>query len=132
MAWRSGFDVDICVGDDGKPYLYFPGSSTDGIYVVPLDPADLSRFASAPKGDGTAILLAGERREDGRFEPCPWLTASPVLRFETCSGRRRRLRGHQAYGDYEETGWKYVFRGAKTQWRNLILRIPLAASSTRR
>ena len=48
-AWQSGFDVDIFVDDDGKPYLYFPGRSTEGIYVVPLDPADLSRFASAPK-----------------------------------------------------------------------------------
>ncbi|MEJ2145645.1 MAG: family 43 glycosylhydrolase [Acidobacteriota bacterium] len=47
--WKGAFDVDIFVDDDNKPYLYFPGRSTDGIYVVPLDPNDLTRFAAAPK-----------------------------------------------------------------------------------
>jgi hypothetical protein len=47
-TWEGAFDVDIFV-DDGKPYLYYPGRSTDGIYVVPLDPEDLTRFAAAPK-----------------------------------------------------------------------------------
>jgi len=46
--WEGAFDVDIFIDDDGKPYLYFPGRSTDGIYVVPLDPNDLSRFAAQP------------------------------------------------------------------------------------
>jgi xylan 1,4-beta-xylosidase len=46
--WDGAFDVDIFVDDDAKPYLYFPGRSTDGIYVVPLDPNDLSHFAAAP------------------------------------------------------------------------------------
>ena len=47
--WRGAFDVDIFVDDDNKPYLYFPGRSTDGIYVVPLDPKNLNHFAAAPK-----------------------------------------------------------------------------------
>ena len=47
--WTGAFDVDIFIDDDGKPYLYFPGRSTDGIYVVPLDPNDLTRFAAAPR-----------------------------------------------------------------------------------
>ena len=47
--WTGAFDVDIFVDDDNKPYLYFPGRSTDGIYVAPLDPDDLTRFAAAPK-----------------------------------------------------------------------------------
>jgi xylan 1,4-beta-xylosidase len=47
--WTGAFDVDIFVDDDDKPYLYFPGRSTDGIYVAPLDPNDLTRFAAAPK-----------------------------------------------------------------------------------
>lgn len=48
-AWKGAFDVDIFVDDDNKPYLYFPGRSTDGIYVAPLDPKDLTMFAAAPK-----------------------------------------------------------------------------------
>jgi hypothetical protein len=47
--WTGAFDVDIFVDDDNKPYLYFPGRSTDGIYVAPLDPKNLNRFAAAPK-----------------------------------------------------------------------------------
>ncbi|MGQ9633127.1 MAG: family 43 glycosylhydrolase [Bryobacteraceae bacterium] len=47
--WTGAFDVDIYIDDDNKPYLYFPGRSTDGIYVAPLDPKDLTRFAAAPK-----------------------------------------------------------------------------------
>ena len=47
--WEGAFDVDIFVDDDNKPYLYFPGRSTDGIYVAPLDAKDLSRFAAAPR-----------------------------------------------------------------------------------
>jgi xylan 1,4-beta-xylosidase len=47
--WDGAFDVDIFIDDDNKPYLYFPGRSTDGIYVVPLDAKDLTRFAAAPK-----------------------------------------------------------------------------------
>jgi xylan 1,4-beta-xylosidase len=47
--WTGAFDVDIFIDDNSKPYLYFPGRSTDGIYVAPLDPNDLTRFAAAPK-----------------------------------------------------------------------------------
>jgi xylan 1,4-beta-xylosidase len=49
VPWIGAFDVDLFVDDDNKPYLYFPGRSTDGIYVAPLDPKDLTRFAAAPK-----------------------------------------------------------------------------------
>lgn len=49
FPWTCAFDVDIFIDDDKKPYLYFPGRSTDGIYVAPLDPKDLTWFAAAPK-----------------------------------------------------------------------------------
>ena len=49
QAWNGAFDVDMFVDDDGKPYLYYPGRSVEGIYVVPLTPSDLTRFAAAPK-----------------------------------------------------------------------------------
>jgi len=47
-TWKA-FDVDIFVDDDGQPYLYYPSRGVGGIYVVPLDPNDLSRFAAKPK-----------------------------------------------------------------------------------
>ncbi|HEY4328603.1 MAG TPA: family 43 glycosylhydrolase, partial [Phycisphaerae bacterium] len=47
-GWNGAFDIDIFVDDDNKPYLYFPGRSTAGIYVVPLDPNDLTKFAAVP------------------------------------------------------------------------------------
>ncbi len=47
-GWNA-FDVDIFIDDDNQPYLYFPGRGADGIFVVPLDPNDLSRFAGKPK-----------------------------------------------------------------------------------
>jgi xylan 1,4-beta-xylosidase len=47
-GWRGAFDVDIFVDDDGKPYLYFPGRGVTGIFVVPLDPDDLTKFAAKP------------------------------------------------------------------------------------
>jgi xylan 1,4-beta-xylosidase len=47
--WIGAFDVDIFVDDDNKPYLYFPARSTEGIDVVPLDPAHLNRFTAAPR-----------------------------------------------------------------------------------
>jgi xylan 1,4-beta-xylosidase len=46
---NGAFDPDIFVDDDNKPYLYFPGRSTAGIYVAPLDPNDLTHFAAAPR-----------------------------------------------------------------------------------
>src|ERR1035437_7416061 len=47
--WTGAFDVDIFIDDDNKPYLYFPGRSTDGIYVAPLDPKNPNRFAAPPR-----------------------------------------------------------------------------------
>jgi hypothetical protein len=46
--WVGAFDVDMFVDEDNTPYLYFPGRSTEGIYVVPLDPHNLNRFMAAP------------------------------------------------------------------------------------
>lgn len=48
-GWNGAFDTHIFIDSDNKPYLYFPGRSTSGIYVVPLDPSDLSRFADKPR-----------------------------------------------------------------------------------
>jgi xylan 1,4-beta-xylosidase len=48
-GWNGAFDVDVFVDDDNKPYLYYPGRGVSGIYVVPLDPRDLTRFAGPPK-----------------------------------------------------------------------------------
>ena len=48
-GWRGPFDMDIYIDDDNKPYLYYPGRGIDGIYVVPLDPNDLTRFAGPAK-----------------------------------------------------------------------------------
>ncbi|MCX6329692.1 MAG: family 43 glycosylhydrolase [Bacteroidia bacterium] len=48
-GWNGAFDVDIFIDDDNKPYLYYPGRGVSGIYVVPLDSNDLSRFAGPVK-----------------------------------------------------------------------------------
>jgi xylan 1,4-beta-xylosidase len=48
-GWNGAFDVDIYIDDDNKPYLYYPGRGVSGIYVVQLDPNDLSRFAGPVK-----------------------------------------------------------------------------------
>jgi hypothetical protein len=48
-GWRGPFDMDIYIDDDNKPYLYYPGRGIDGIFVVPLDPNDLTRFAGPPR-----------------------------------------------------------------------------------
>jgi xylan 1,4-beta-xylosidase len=48
-GWNGAFDVDIFIDDDNMPYLYYPGRGVSGIYVVPLDPDDLTRFAGPPK-----------------------------------------------------------------------------------
>ena len=45
----GAFDVDVFIDDDNKPYLYFPGRSTAGIYVAPLDPKNLTHLTAAPK-----------------------------------------------------------------------------------
>ena len=48
-GWNGPFDMDIFVDDDNKPYLYYPGRGIAGIYVVPLEPNDLTRFAGPPE-----------------------------------------------------------------------------------
>ncbi|HEX2921532.1 MAG TPA: family 43 glycosylhydrolase [Bacteroidales bacterium] len=48
-GWNGAFDTQIFIDDDNKPYLYYPGRGVSGIYVVPLDPTDLSRFAGPVK-----------------------------------------------------------------------------------
>jgi xylan 1,4-beta-xylosidase len=48
-GWNGAFDMDIFVDDDNQPYLYYPGRGVSGIYVVPLDPDDLTRFAGPPR-----------------------------------------------------------------------------------
>ena len=47
-TWNGSFDVFFVVDND-RPYLYYPGRGPEGIYVVPLDPNDLTKFAAAPK-----------------------------------------------------------------------------------
>lgn len=48
-GWNGAFDVDIFIDDDNKPYLYYPGRGVSGIYVVALDPNDISRFTGTVK-----------------------------------------------------------------------------------
>jgi hypothetical protein len=48
-GWNGAFDVDIFIDDDNKPYLYYPGRGVSGIFVVPLDPNDISRFSGPVK-----------------------------------------------------------------------------------
>jgi xylan 1,4-beta-xylosidase len=47
-TWEGAFDVYFFI-DNNKPYLYYPGRGPEGMYVVPLDPENLSQFAAAPK-----------------------------------------------------------------------------------
>jgi beta-xylosidase len=48
-GWYGPFDLHIFVDDDNKPYLYYPGRGVTGIFVVELDPNNLTRFAGQPK-----------------------------------------------------------------------------------
>ena len=48
-GWNGAFDMDIFVDDDNKPYLYYPGRGVSGIFVVPLDANDLTKFAGPPQ-----------------------------------------------------------------------------------
>lgn len=47
-AWNGAFDVHFFIDND-TPYLFYPGRGAEGMYVVPLDPNDLTRFAASPK-----------------------------------------------------------------------------------
>jgi beta-xylosidase len=48
-GWAGAFDVDIYIDEDNKPYLYYPGRGVSGIFVVQLDPQDLTKFVGLPK-----------------------------------------------------------------------------------
>ena len=48
-GWNGAFDMDIYVDDDNTPYLYYAGRGVSGIFVVKLDPEDLTRFAGPVK-----------------------------------------------------------------------------------
>ena len=48
-GWKNAFDMDLFVDDDNQPYVLFSGRSTAGVFMAPLDPADLTRFAALPK-----------------------------------------------------------------------------------
>lgn len=48
-GWNDPFDMHIFIDEGNKPFLYYPGRGVSGIYVVPLDPNDLTRFAGPPK-----------------------------------------------------------------------------------
>jgi len=48
-GWNGAFDMKIFIDDDNKPYLYYPGRGVSGIFVVPLDPTDLTKFAGPVK-----------------------------------------------------------------------------------
>jgi xylan 1,4-beta-xylosidase len=48
-GWNEPFDMDIYIDDDNKPYLYYAGRGVSGIFVVQLDPDDLTKFAGPVK-----------------------------------------------------------------------------------
>jgi len=48
-GWNGPFDTKIYIDDNNKPYLYYPGRGVSGIFVVPLDPNDLTKFAGPVK-----------------------------------------------------------------------------------
>ena len=48
-GWNGAFDMEIFIDDDNTPYLYYSGRGVSGIFVVPLDPEDLTRFAGPVK-----------------------------------------------------------------------------------
>jgi xylan 1,4-beta-xylosidase len=48
-GWNGAFDTHIYIDDNNKPYLFYPGRGVSGIFVVPLDPNDLTKFAGPVK-----------------------------------------------------------------------------------
>jgi xylan 1,4-beta-xylosidase len=48
-GWNGAFDMELYIDDDNKPYLYYSGRGISGIFVVQLDPNDLTRFAGPVK-----------------------------------------------------------------------------------
>ena len=59
--WNGAFDVDMFLDDDGKPYLYYPARSTDGIYVAPLKPAESDTPPSLTIDMGSTTEFAKEQ-----------------------------------------------------------------------
>jgi xylan 1,4-beta-xylosidase len=47
-GWNGAFDMEIYI-DDNKPYLLYSGRGVSGIFIVPLDPNDLTRFEGPVK-----------------------------------------------------------------------------------
>ncbi|MGE4568555.1 MAG: family 43 glycosylhydrolase [Bacteroidales bacterium] len=43
-GWNGAFDMEIYIDNDNTPYLYYSGRGVSGIFVVPLDRNDLTRF----------------------------------------------------------------------------------------
>jgi xylan 1,4-beta-xylosidase len=48
-GWNGAFDMELYIDDDNKPYLYYAGRGVSGIFVVQLDPNDLTKFAGPVK-----------------------------------------------------------------------------------
>jgi xylan 1,4-beta-xylosidase len=48
-GWNGAFDMELYIDDNNKPYLYYSGRGVSGIYVVQLDPNDLTRFSGPVK-----------------------------------------------------------------------------------
>lgn len=79
-GWNGPFDMDIYIDDDNKPYLYYPGRGVSGIFVAPLDPDDLTKFAGPAKhlfsfNKDNIWERYGERNEytDVAWIEGPWL-----------------------------------------------------------
>ena len=99
-GWNGPFDMDIFVNDDNKPYLYYPGRGISGIYVVPLDPNDLTRFAGPPQhlfafNKDHVWERYGEMNEytDVSWIEGPWLqnTTAPIIWSTRPRGHNGRL-----------------------------------------
>ena len=48
-GWYGPFDMHIFIDGGNQPYLFYPGRGVTGIFVVALDPNDLTKFAGQPK-----------------------------------------------------------------------------------
>jgi hypothetical protein len=48
-GWNGAFDMEIFIDDDNTPYLYYSGRGVSGIFVVKLDPEDLTKFSGPVK-----------------------------------------------------------------------------------
>jgi len=48
-GWNGAFNMEIFIDDDNTPYLYYAGRGVSGIFVVKLDPEDLTKFSGPVK-----------------------------------------------------------------------------------